>query len=139
MYEFIKNPRCGEVYNLGGGKLNSCSIWEAFEIAEEVTGKKQRYTYVDQNREGDHICYYSDLRKIQSHFPAWKITRSLRHTVEEIAASWTVLDGPVHSGRESSLIRIYEDSGHRNLRVCGQQSGAGSPGAPGRSRNLRRG
>ncbi|MGD1093732.1 MAG: NAD-dependent epimerase/dehydratase family protein [Bryobacteraceae bacterium] len=90
MYEFIKNPRCGEVYNLGGGKLNSCSIWEAFEIAEEVTGKKPRYTYVDQNREGDHICYYSDLRKIQSHFPAWKITRSLRHTVEEIAASWTV-------------------------------------------------
>jgi CDP-paratose 2-epimerase len=89
MHEFCKNPRCGEVYNLGGGKSNSCSIWEAFQITEEVTGKKQRYVYLEQNREGDHICYYSDLRKIQSHFPGWTITRSLRRTVEEIAASWT--------------------------------------------------
>jgi CDP-paratose 2-epimerase len=89
MYEFCKAPRAGEVYNLGGGKGNSCSILEAFTMAEETTGKKQRFTYVEQNRAGDHICYYSDLRKIESHFPGWRITKSLRLIVEEIAASWT--------------------------------------------------
>jgi CDP-paratose 2-epimerase len=93
MLEFCKRPRSGEVYNLGGGKANSCSIWEAFRMTEEITGKKQRYTYVEQNRAGDHICYYSDLRKLENHFPEWKITKSLRSTIEEIAASWTVRAG----------------------------------------------
>jgi CDP-paratose 2-epimerase len=93
MLEFCKRPRYGEVYNLGGGKANSCSIWEAFRMTEEITGKKQRYTYVEQNRAGDHICYYSDLRKLKGHFPEWNITRSLRSTVEEIAASWATRAG----------------------------------------------
>jgi CDP-paratose 2-epimerase len=93
MLEFCKHPRSGEVYNLGGGKANSCSIWEAFSMTEAITGKKQRYVYVEQNRAGDHICYYSDLRKIENHFPEWRITKSLRATVEEIAASWTVRAG----------------------------------------------
>jgi CDP-paratose 2-epimerase len=88
MLEFCKRPRPGEVYNLGGGKANSCSIWEAFQLAEAATGKQQRYTYLDQNRAGDHICYYSDLRKIKQHFPAWRITRSLHNIVDEIASSW---------------------------------------------------
>ena len=39
MYEFWKAPRVAEVYNLGGGKDNSCSILEAFRMAEDVTGK----------------------------------------------------------------------------------------------------
>jgi len=89
MLEFSKKPRPGEVYNLGGGKDNACSIWEAFRMTEAITGKKQRYTYVEQNRTGDHICYYSDLRKIKEHFPAWRITKPLGRIVEEIAASWT--------------------------------------------------
>jgi CDP-paratose 2-epimerase len=90
MLEFCRRPRPGEVYNLGGGKANSCSIWEAFQLTEEITGKKQRYTYVEQNRAGDHICYYTDLRKVQGHFPSWRITRPLRNIVEEIAASWSL-------------------------------------------------
>jgi len=89
MLEFVNNPRAGEVYNLGGGKSNACSILEAFQLTAEITGKKQRYTYVEQNRAGDHICYYSDLRKIQSHFPKWTITKPLRTILKEIAYSWT--------------------------------------------------
>jgi CDP-paratose 2-epimerase len=88
MYEITRNPRPGEVYNLGGGKGNSCSILEAFQMCEQITGIPQRHTYVDQARAGDHICYYSDLRKIQSHFPEWKLTKSLPVILEEIAASW---------------------------------------------------
>jgi len=87
MFEFSKAPRVAEVYNLGGGKENSCSILEAFGMAEQITGQPMKWQYVEQNRSGDHICYYSDLRKMKAHYPAWGITRSLPSTFEEIAAS----------------------------------------------------
>lgn len=85
---FAGNPRCGEVYNLGGGRGNSCSILEAFTMVEEITGKKMRYEYVDQNREGDHICYISDLTKMKAHYPEWDIFISLPTIFTEIVASW---------------------------------------------------
>ncbi len=86
--EFCRAPRCGEVYNLGGGRANSCSILEAFALIGALTGKSQEYTYVDENRIGDHICYYSDLTKLKTHYPAWEITRSLKAIFGEIAESW---------------------------------------------------
>lgn len=70
MEEFIKAPRVAEVYNIGGGKNNTCSIWEAFEMIEKLSGKKMLYDYTDENRIGDHICYYSDLSKMRAHYPA---------------------------------------------------------------------
>lgn len=88
IYEFYQSPRVAEVYNLGGGKENSCSILEAFEFTEKLTGKKQIYSYSDEARIGDHICYYSDLRKMRSHYPNWKIEKTLRKTMEEIVESW---------------------------------------------------
>lgn len=89
MEQFHLNPRSGEVYNLGGGKSNSCSILEAFRMVEELTGRPQRWTYVDQNRAGDHICYYSDLGKMKAHYPAWNITRPLNAIFREIVDSWS--------------------------------------------------
>jgi CDP-paratose 2-epimerase len=86
--EFINNPRCGEVYNLGGGKNNTCSILEAFDIVAALSGKPMQYEYVDKNREGDHICYYSDLRKMQQHYPEWSITKSLTDIFTEITEAW---------------------------------------------------
>ncbi len=86
--EFIESPRSAEVYNIGGGKNNTCSILEAFKIAETFSGKEQKYTYVDKNREGDHICYYSDLRKMKEHFPNWDITVSLEETIRQIVENW---------------------------------------------------
>ena len=88
IHAFIEAPRSGEVYNLGGGRANSCSIWEAFTLAETVTGKKMVYDYLDKNREGDHICYISDLTKMQSHYPQWGLTRSLPEIFDEICQSW---------------------------------------------------
>ena len=81
---FIKSSRCGEVYNLGGGKDNSCSILEAFEICESFSGKKQKYEYLDENRIGDHICYYSDLTKIKEHYPEFEIQNNLENTIKQI-------------------------------------------------------
>jgi CDP-paratose 2-epimerase len=89
IHEFFKAPRCAEVYNLGGGKANSCSILEAFRMVEDLSGKQQRWSYVDQNRAGDHICYYSDLSKMKTHYPAWDITRSLNDIFKEIVDSWS--------------------------------------------------
>ena len=88
MFEFWKAPRVAEVYNLGGGKGNSCSILEAFQMAEQVTGQPMQWRYVDENRIGDHICYYSDLRKMRAHYPAWDITRPLAEIFGEIARNW---------------------------------------------------
>jgi CDP-paratose 2-epimerase len=90
MLAFAKTPRCGEVYNLGGGKDNSCSILEAFSLVEEFSGHAQVSTYVEENRVGDHICYYSDLRKMKQHYPGWGITKSLRTTIQEIVDAWRV-------------------------------------------------
>lgn len=88
MHEFWKSPRVAEVYNLGGGKSNSCSVLEAFRMVEDVTGKKMNWRYIDDNRVGDHICYYSDLRKMQSHYPGWKIVKTLPTIFKEISESW---------------------------------------------------
>ena len=87
MDAFIAAPRVAEVYNLGGGKANTCSIYEAFAMAEGITGKQMVHAYVDKNREGDHICYYSDLRKMKSHYPQWDITIDLPTTLAQIAAA----------------------------------------------------
>jgi CDP-paratose 2-epimerase len=86
---YIDDPRPGEVYNMGGGRQNSCSILEAFEMAESVTGRASVWEYEDQNREGDHICYISDLSKAREHYPEWSITRSLEDIFEETYASWS--------------------------------------------------
>ena len=88
IHAFIQNPRPGEVYNLGGGRANACSILEAFALAESVSGRPMAWTYVEQNREGDHICYMSDLSKIKSHYPDWGLTKSLADIFREIHGSW---------------------------------------------------
>lgn len=88
MFEFWKAPRVAQVYNLGGGKHNSCSILEAFRMAEQVTGRPMNWRYVKENRDGDHICYFSDLRKLKSHYPSWDIKKSLPQIFGEIAAGW---------------------------------------------------
>ena len=46
------------------------------------------HTYTEENRVGDHICYYSDLRKIKEHYPDWKITKNLNQIILEIYESW---------------------------------------------------
>ena len=81
---FARNPRPGEVYNLGGGRGNSASVLECIQLIKEIGGYEVAYTYNEQNRIGDHICYISDLRKLQNHYPEWSITRSLPQTVEEM-------------------------------------------------------
>jgi CDP-paratose 2-epimerase len=81
-------PRCGEVYNLGGGRDNACSILEAFDRVEQLTGRAMRSEYVEQHREGDHICYISDLSRFRAHYPGWDLTKSLDAIFDEIIEAW---------------------------------------------------
>lgn len=85
---FIENPRIAEVYNIGGGKSNTCSIIEAFKLIESFSNIEMKYKYSETNRIGDHICYYSDLTKMKNHYPNWDITRNLKDTFEEIYLAW---------------------------------------------------
>ncbi len=86
---FFAHPRSGEVYNLGGGRENACSILEAFAMVEARTGRPMRHEYDERNRVGDHICYYSDLSKMRAHFPGWSVTIPLAKIFDEIVDAWT--------------------------------------------------
>jgi CDP-paratose 2-epimerase len=90
MEEFIKEPRIAEVYNLGGGRENSISILEAFDLIESISGIKMNYEYLDDNRIGDHICYISDLTKLKEHYPSWSITKDINDIFGEIYKSWVI-------------------------------------------------
>ena len=83
-WHFAQNPRPGEVYNLGGGKENSASLMECVNLIEKMSGKRPKLTYSDENRIGDHICYYSDLRKLKEHHPEWRLTHNLEQIIEGI-------------------------------------------------------
>jgi CDP-paratose 2-epimerase len=88
IHRFYEQPRKGEVYNLGGGRLNSCSLLEAFEMVEAMGGGTVKTEYVDENRRGDHICYISDLRKLESHFPGWRVEIGLEQIMVELIEAW---------------------------------------------------
>src|SRR5205814_5943887 len=51
-HEFYKNPRQGEVYNIGGGRTSNASVLEAIRLAEETAGRGCDWSYVEQNRIG---------------------------------------------------------------------------------------
>ena len=81
---FYRNPRSGEVYNIGGSRFSHCSMLEAIQMCEEISGKKLSYTYEDDNRMGDHIWYVSDVSKFQNHYPDWKLTKNVKTILTEI-------------------------------------------------------
>jgi CDP-paratose 2-epimerase len=85
---FIRSPRAGEVYNLGGGRDNSISILEAFSMVEEISGKRMAFELLEENRKGDHLCYISNLSKIKAHYPNWRITKDLKEIFQEIHDGW---------------------------------------------------
>jgi CDP-paratose 2-epimerase len=82
--EFIAAPRVGQVYNLGGGRESNASILECFDMIETASGRKVAWRYDEKNREGDHICYISDMAKFRAHYPGWSLTRLVPDIVDEM-------------------------------------------------------
>ena len=86
-YQFIKKPlNGGKVYNIGGGKPNSCSILEAIQLIEKISNKKSKYEILDKNRKGDHIWWITNNQKFQNDFKKWKITFSLKQSIEQMVS-----------------------------------------------------
>jgi CDP-paratose 2-epimerase len=83
-WHFSQKPRQGEVYNAGGSRHSNCSMQEAIEICERISGNKMQINYDENNRIGDHIWYISDVRKFQSHFPEWKYRYTLEEMMQQI-------------------------------------------------------
>jgi len=85
-WQFFKAPRPGEVYNIGGSRHSNCSLLEAIDICQEISGRKLDWTYVEDNRIGDHVWWISSIKKFQEHYPSWKYRYGLQEILQEIHA-----------------------------------------------------
>jgi CDP-paratose 2-epimerase len=83
-HSFFQAPRCGEVYNIGGGRQSNCSMLEAIRSCEAITSRPMRWQYQEQNRTGDHIWWISDLSRFQQHYPDWKLNYGIDDILREI-------------------------------------------------------
>jgi len=81
---FYRAPRCGEVYNIGGSRHSNCSMMEAIRKGEALSGNKLEFSYLEDNRIGDHIWYISDVRKFQNHYPDWNYKYDIDGILGEI-------------------------------------------------------
>jgi CDP-paratose 2-epimerase len=86
-WHFYQNPRQGEVYNAGGGRFSNCSMLEAIQMSEKITGKKMNYSYTENNRIGDHIWWISDLSKFKAHYPQWDYKYNIHDILSQIHES----------------------------------------------------
>ena len=83
-WHFYQDPRAEEVYNAGGSRFSNCSMLEAIELCEKISGNKMNFSYQETNRIGDHIWYVSDISKFKSHYPGWSFQFSLEATLSEM-------------------------------------------------------
>ena len=86
-WHFYNSPKKGEVYNAGRSRFSNCSMLEAIDVLEEVSGKKMNYSYTSDNRVGDHIWYISDVNKFKSHYPEWEYKYDLKDIISQIVTS----------------------------------------------------
>ena len=87
-WNYFKNPKKGEVYNIGGGRKSNCSVIEALNYVESVANIKIKRIYQDANRVGDHIWYISDTKKFKEHYPSWKQKYDTKKIIEELIDSF---------------------------------------------------
>lgn len=85
-YEFMKSPRAGEVYNIGGCRENSASILEVINKLDDL-GHKLQYSLIDSPRSGDHMCYITNMKKFKNHYPGWSQQKDLNTIISEIIES----------------------------------------------------
>jgi CDP-paratose 2-epimerase len=107
---FFRKPRVGELYNIGGSRVSNCSMLEAIDLCQEISGRPLEWEYVEQNRIGDHIWYISDVRRFQSHFPEWQVRYNVEAILKDIYLSneerWTMRASAIsrQSGMDESRL-----------------------------------
>ena len=83
-WEFFKNPKYGEVYNIGGGRFSNCSIIEALDLVEEYSNIKIKRKILKTPRTGDHIWYVTNLKKFKRDYPKWIQKYNTKKIIEEL-------------------------------------------------------
>lgn len=107
---FFQRPRSGEIYNMGGSRSSNCSMLEAIELCQEISGRSLDWEYVEQNRKGDHIWYISDVSRFQGHFPEWRLQHDVGTILNDIYESnldhWIGKSGspPLQSHADTSAV-----------------------------------
>ena len=81
---YVDDPDPAAVYNIGGGPDRSCSVLEAIEIVERLSGRRLDVSHVDEARKGDHRWWITDNRKFETRYPAWRQSHTLEQTIQEI-------------------------------------------------------
>ena len=81
---FQAHPRAAAVYNLGGGRFSNCSMHEAIELCERISGRTLEWTLDEQPRMGDHRWWISDLSDFRADYPGWEPRYDLETTLGEI-------------------------------------------------------
>ena len=87
-WHFFKKPRVGEIYNMGGGRYSNCSIIEALDVVENLTGFNINKQKIRAPRIGDHIWYISSLKKFKKHYPNWKQKYNTKKIIEELIENY---------------------------------------------------
>jgi CDP-paratose 2-epimerase len=83
----VREPRAGEVYNIGGGRQSNCSVLEAIALVSEITGRELAYRYDEKNRIGDHIWWVGSNARFAEHYPGWRQEYDVRRILEELHAA----------------------------------------------------
>lgn len=83
-WHFYQNPKQGVAYNAGGGRHSNCSMTEAIQLSEKITGNTMNYSYSETNRIGDHIWWISDVSKFKADYPDWTWKYDLNDIISQI-------------------------------------------------------
>ncbi|MBU1174392.1 MAG: NAD-dependent epimerase/dehydratase family protein [Alphaproteobacteria bacterium] len=84
IWRFFEAPRQGAVYNIGGSRFSNCSMLEAIDMCQQITGNKLDWTYSETNRIGDHTWWISDISRFQADYPGFELRFGIRDILEEM-------------------------------------------------------
>lgn len=84
LWEYYKTYNNSGVYNIGGGRNNSCSILEVIDLLKKKYKINLKHKIIKTHRIGDHIWYISDMTKFKKIHKNWKIKKTLDQTIYEI-------------------------------------------------------
>ncbi|MBL8579067.1 MAG: NAD-dependent epimerase/dehydratase family protein [Mesorhizobium sp.] len=81
---FARDPKPARVYNIGGSRFANCSMREAIDLCEGISGNRLNYIYSNENRVGDHIWWISDISAFQSDYPEFRLRYDISTTLQDI-------------------------------------------------------
>lgn len=79
------------MFNVGGSQFANCSILEAIELCESISGYRLQWSISDVARKGDHIWWITDTRKFQNTYPEWEQIYDIETILSEILDQLSVL------------------------------------------------